>query len=95
MVHARQRRRERALAAFLKAVEVNPRHAEALRWAGVVYGQMGGLANEYRMARAASEAAPGDPYYIEDLAFLVIDKLGDFRQAVTGGRRGWSSLFSA
>jgi Flp pilus assembly protein TadD len=43
---------------------------------------MGDLANEYRMARAASEAAPGDPYYVEDLAFLVIDKLGDFRQAV-------------
>ena len=82
VIHARERRRERALAALLKAIEVNPRHAEALRWAGVVYGQKGDLANEYRMARAASEAEPGDPYYVEDLAFLVIDKLGDFRQAV-------------
>lgn len=82
VVYARERRRERALAAFLAALEVNPRHAEALRWAGIVYGQKGDLAGEYRMARTAVEAAPGDLYYLEDLAFLLTDKLGDFRQAV-------------
>lgn len=82
VVYSRERRRERALGAFLRAIEVNPHHAEALRWAGIVYGQKGDIANQYRMARAAVEAAPGDLYYVEDLAFLLTDKVGDFRQAV-------------
>ena len=35
-----------ALAAFLRAIEANPRNAEAYRWAAVVYADRGELANE-------------------------------------------------
>jgi len=83
VIRSEEHRRDEALAALLAAVAIDPRHAEALRWTATVYGQRGDLGNEYRMAKAAVEAAPGDMYYVEDFAYLLTDKLGDYRQALS------------
>src|SRR5262249_17718763 len=43
VVHQKRTEDEAALAAFLHALEVNPRNAEACRWAAVVYADRGDL----------------------------------------------------
>ena len=48
-----------ALAAFLRAIEANPRNAEAYRWAAVVYADRGELANEQRVAAHEIDRLPG------------------------------------
>ena len=48
-----------ALAAFLRAIEANPRNAGTYRWAAVVYADRGELANEHRVA--AHEIEPDYP----------------------------------
>lgn len=73
---------EKALAAFLKALELNPKHAEGYRWAANIYADRADLLNEYRMKMAAFEAAPGDPFYIDGLSFFLTEKLGDYYQAL-------------
>jgi tetratricopeptide (TPR) repeat protein len=82
IVYRRMRKRERALEAFLKAVETDPRHAEAHRWAAQMYGERGDLPNEYRMARGAFLAAPGDSFYFRVYQEVLTEKLGDYRQAL-------------
>lgn len=73
----KQGRRDQALAAFLKAVEINPRHAEAYRGAAFIYSERGDLLNEYRIARAAFDAAPTDPFYVKHLDHVLMERLGD------------------
>ena len=77
IVLEKQGRRDQALAAFLKAVEIDPRHAEAYRWAAFIYSERGDLLNEYRIARAAFEAAPTDPFYVKHLDHVLMERLGD------------------
>ena len=48
-----------ALAAFLRAIEANPRNAGTYRWAAVVYADRGELANEYRVAAHEIDRLPG------------------------------------
>jgi tetratricopeptide (TPR) repeat protein len=74
--------RERALEAFLEAVKTDPRHAEAHRWAAAIYGERGDVPNEYRMARGAFLAAPGDSFYLRVYHKVLTEKLGDYRQAL-------------
>ncbi len=87
MIYWDRRRPEEALSAFLKAVTADPRHAEAFRWAARTYGDQGELAQEYRLLRAAQEAAPDDPYYVFAVDHVLVDKLGDFLEATELYRR--------
>jgi len=73
---------EAARAAMRQAIEVDPRHAEALRWLGAQAGRVGDLLLEYRMITAAFEAAPTDPFYLRDLEHVVVTRLGDPRRMV-------------
>ena len=75
-------RRQEALSHFLKAVEVNPKHALAHRWAALIYSDQGDLANEYQALNAADEIAPGDPFHALDLDHFLIHKSGDYRRAL-------------
>ena len=69
-------RLEDALTAFRAAIEVDPHHAEAYRWAAVVYGQRGDLVNEYRMITTAFMESR-DPYYTGHLYTVLIQKVGE------------------
>jgi hypothetical protein len=60
VVYDMQGRHGRSLEALLKAIEIDPQHADALGRASVKYGDRGDVVNEYRMANAAFEAAPAD-----------------------------------
>ena len=73
----RRGQRDRALEAFLKALEIDPRHAEAYRWATFIYSERGDLRNEYRIARAAFDAAPTDSFYLDHLDHVLMERLGD------------------
>ena len=79
----RRNKKEQALQHFLKAIEINSKNALAYRWAAWVYSGRGDLPNEYRMLKAAYEASPEDPFYIEDLGHFLREKLGDYHQALT------------
>ncbi len=73
----KQGQRDRALAALLKAVEIDPHHAEAHRWVAFIYSDRGDLLSEYRIARAAFDAAPTDPFYVKHLDHVLMERLGD------------------
>jgi Tfp pilus assembly protein PilF len=68
---------EAARRAMRRAVEADPRHAEALRWLAVEAGKVGDALAEYQMIKAAFEAAPTDPFYLRPLEDVVLTKLGD------------------
>ncbi len=68
-----------ALQAFQQAVSIDPRHAEAYRWAAEVAEDLGDPLLQYRMARAALEAAPGDRFYLAPAERVVLDRFGDAR----------------
>jgi len=78
----RQGQRDRALEAFLKALEIDPRHADAYRWATFIYSERGDLRNEYRIARAAFDATPTNPFYLEHLDHVLMERLGDPHGAI-------------
>jgi tetratricopeptide (TPR) repeat protein len=73
---------DRALTAFLQAVESQPALAVAYWWASIEYGKKGDLANEFRMALMAAHAQPGDDLYEERVTYVLVEKLGDYRQAL-------------
>lgn len=81
VVHWKQERLDEALQAALKAGEANPRSAEALDLAYRVYNKKGDLVSAYRMARAAVEAAPDDPFYQDHLNTVLVNRLGNFKEA--------------
>ncbi|MGH7321669.1 MAG: tetratricopeptide repeat protein, partial [Candidatus Rokuibacteriota bacterium] len=87
IVHRRHQRPDLALQAFLRAIELNPRHPEALRWAAGIYADRGDLASEYRLRKAAFEAVPDDPYHADHFYYLLFTKLGDYVQALALTRR--------
>jgi len=70
-----------ALAAFQQAIAIDPQHAEALRWAGNQARYLHDPLLQYRMAKAALEAAPADPYYLEVADYVVIKWFGDTKTA--------------
>ncbi len=83
VIYAKEEKREKALNAFLKAIELDPKHAEALRWAAALYSSRGDILNQYRMIKAAFEAAPQDPFYTNHLDDVLVEKLGDIPQAIS------------
>ncbi len=82
VIYDKQGKGEKALSAFLKAIELNPKHAEAHRWAAKIYADRADLLNEYRMRKAAFEVMPGDAFYIDNLGYFLTEKLGDYYQAL-------------
>jgi protein O-GlcNAc transferase len=80
-------KRQQALDAFVKAVEVNPRNPDALRWAATAYGDIGDLLAERRMRFGAAEAAPDDPFYADDALLFLTKKLGDMPGALEFAKR--------
>jgi tetratricopeptide (TPR) repeat protein len=82
IVHDKRGRYRDALAAFQQATTHNPRHAEAYRWAAVEARRLQDPVLQYRMVRAAFEAAPGDPFYLDPLERVVLSWFGDARTMV-------------
>lgn len=68
-----------ALAALQRALAIDPRHAEAYRWAATQALMLQDPVLAYRMARAALEAAPDDPFYARPVERLVLREFGDAR----------------
>jgi tetratricopeptide (TPR) repeat protein len=83
VVYEKQGYPDDALAALQQAVERNGRHPEALRWTAHLYRRRGDLLSEYRMIKRAYEAAPSDPFYVNHFGEVLIDRMGDLRQAKT------------
>lgn len=81
IVHEKQGRPDEALDALQKAIDLNPKHAEALDWCYRIYLKRGDLFKAYRMARAAVEAAPDDPFYEIHLNTVLVNRLGNFQEA--------------
>jgi len=82
ITYEREGKRQKALSAFLKAIELNPTHAYAYRWASMVYSARGDLVNEYRMKKAAFENSPEDSFYASELSQFLENKMGDYHQAL-------------
>ena len=82
IVHDKRGEHVEAMDALLKATAADPRHAETHRWAALKAEERGDLLLEYRMTRAAFEAAPGDRFHYGRLERVMIDKLGDPRTMV-------------
>ena len=84
IVHQKQGRQEQALQALYKAIEANPKHAEAYRWAATVYTSRGDdLLNAYRMWKGGYEAAPDDLFYTGAYITFLHRRMGDLKQALT------------
>lgn len=79
IVHDKRGEHVEALKAMQQAVAIDSRHAEAYRWAAVEAGRLHDPALEYRMIRAAFEAAPTDPFYLPPLERVVLNWFGDAR----------------
>jgi tetratricopeptide (TPR) repeat protein len=76
VLHEKAGRLDDALAAFEAARQADPRHAEAHRWAAVMYGQRGDLLNEYRAITMALEVS-GDLFYADHFFEVAVNKIGD------------------
>lgn len=81
-VHARQGHTARAQAEFAQALAVNPRNTAALLGQARYHAERGEAAEEYRLTRAAFEADPDDAYVASAFQTVLIQKLGDYRQAL-------------
>jgi tetratricopeptide (TPR) repeat protein len=82
VLHDKAGRTDDALAAFEAARQADPRHAEAHRWAAVMYGQRGDLLNEYRAITMALEVS-GDLFYADHFFEIAVNKIGDPARAAT------------
>jgi tetratricopeptide (TPR) repeat protein len=81
-VHARQGHTARAQAELVQALAANPRNAAALLAQARHHAERGDTAEEYRLTRAAFEADPDDAYVANAFQTVLIQKLGDYRQAL-------------
>jgi len=87
VIRDKQRKPQAAFAALMKALELDPRHPETLRWAAKSFSERGDIANEFRMAKRAVEVAPRDSFYLTPLFHILVEKLGDYRQAKLVGEQ--------
>lgn len=83
IVLEKEGRTEEALDAFRNAIEADPRHAEAYRWAATIFSTRGGvLLDEYRMWKGAYAAAPDDLFYADSYIQFLSERMGDLYQAL-------------
>jgi tetratricopeptide (TPR) repeat protein len=68
-----------ALGAFQQTLALERHHAEAYRWAAAEARVLRDHLLQYRMVRAALEAAPADPFYLEPVESVVTRWFGDIR----------------
>lgn len=72
-----------ALPFFLKAIDINPKNAEAYRRAANMYRHRGSdLLNEYRMWKGAFDMSAEDEFYRNGLIAFLSDRFGDYPQAL-------------
>jgi tetratricopeptide (TPR) repeat protein len=83
LIHTKQGRPSRAHAAFQQALAINPGNTAALLGSARYRANRGELAEEYRLMRAAFDADRDDPFVIATFHGFLVDKLGDYRQALT------------
>ena len=81
VIHTKRGYRRAAFDAFRRAVALNPRNTAALLAAARHHADRGEPAEEYRLTRLAFEAAPRDAFVAASLHGLLMQKLGDYRQA--------------
>ncbi len=96
VVYTKQGKLVQALEAARKSTEVDQAFPDGYWRAGYIYGQLGDIANQYVMYRAAFELAPAEPLFMQNLGFVMIEKLGDaqqtvqlFERAVQANPRNW------
>jgi tetratricopeptide (TPR) repeat protein len=80
---ANRGRPTRGYARLQQALAVNPRNTAALLDAAQYRANRHEVAEEYRLMRAAVDADPNDPFVVATLHRLLVQKLGDYRQALT------------
>ena len=72
-----------ALPYFIQSVQTNPRNAEAYRRAANIYRHRGSdFLNEYQMWKGAYAASPSDGFYRDGLVAFLIERFGDYPQAL-------------
>jgi Tfp pilus assembly protein PilF len=81
VVQAKQGYRRAALEAYERALEINPRNTAALLGAARYRADRGEMAEEYRLTKAAFEVAPEDAFVAATFHGLLMEKIGDYRQA--------------
>jgi len=82
VIYSKEGEEERALHAFLKAMELNRKNIEAYRLAVQIYTGRRDLLNEYRLRKAVYEIAQGDLSYAIPFSRFLAEKLGDYAQAL-------------
>jgi len=82
VVHIKQRHPTRALAAFERARTANPRNTGALLAAARLREDRGELDEAYRLVRAALGAGRDDPFVMAAVHAFLMDRLGDYPQAL-------------
>jgi tetratricopeptide (TPR) repeat protein len=83
IIHAKEGRPTRALAAFRQALGVNPHNTAALLGAARFRADRGEIDEEYRLLRAAFEADNNDRFVVARFHGFLVDKLGDYAQALS------------
>src|SRR5262249_20376583 len=77
IVHEKRGEPADAARAMRKALEADPRQADALRWLALQANRIGDILHEYEFTKAAYEAAPKDPFYLRDLEYVMLVRLDD------------------
>ncbi len=68
--------------AVQRAIEAHPKNAQAYSLAASIYSDRGDLINEYRMREAEFRAASQDQFHLRHVINFLIDKAGDYYQAL-------------
>jgi len=81
-VYDEDKRKEEAIDAMQKAIELNPQNAAALNYLGYTLAEIGvELDRAEKLIRQAMAIEPNDGFYIDSLAWVYYQR-GDFKKAV-------------
>ena len=82
VIHTKQGRHTRAFTAFQQALAVNPHNTAALLGAARFRDDRGEVNEVHRLLEAASKADGDDRFLVNLFHAFLVDKLGDYRQAL-------------